>query len=409
MSIKEVPVPKQRNIYRIFEVDPATQKKTDTGKFRVRRRVRIGSEWSMETCTFGSYEAARTFRNGAPTGTPTREKLTSRLESEKYRFPNVFERFLCHKLKEKKLADSTIEKYRDNSRHLVFFAKLDVRDLDPTLVDRWIDFLHDPEYLETQNTTRVNYDHEYTLLSNILRYFKDHENFDYVVPLLKRHRERLCSKSRSVKDRIRFLTEVQQANFLREMAAQDELMHDLAIVQIDTGMRISEVLALQARQVTLESNEILVDQHLYWERKKGGVTRSVLGTKGGPSRVIPMTGRCKSTIEKLLTRDHAKARLFERAGEWIDYRFVQNVYDRVFRKLEYRHSGTHTLRHTFAVSFLDKTRDIYALQQLLGHKDLSTTQIYAKYTNEAVKRSFKVFDGKIAGGFVSPLVSRDVG
>jgi hypothetical protein len=50
------------------------------------------------------------------------------------------------------------------------------------------------------------------------------------------------------------------------------------------------------------------------------------------------------------------------------------------------------LRHTFAVTFLDRTKDIHALRLLLAHSDLKTTQVDARYTNADVQRSFARFN-----------------
>jgi site-specific recombinase XerD len=87
-------------------------------------------------------------------------------------------------------------------------------------------------------------------------------------------------------------------------------------------------------------------------------------------------------------------KLFEQDGDWISYRTVQHLYSKVFKQLGFSKSGTHVLRHTFAVSFLEEVKDIYALQKILGHSDLKVTQIYAKYTVAAVRRAFGVFASK---------------
>jgi len=83
------------------------------------------------------------------------------------------------------------------------------------------------------------------------------------------------------------------------------------------------------------------------------------------------------------------------SGGWLAYQSIQAIYDKVFCNAELPHSGNHVLRHTFAVRFLDQTKDIYALQIALGHKDLEITQVYAKYTNESVRQSFRLFRGGI--------------
>lgn len=165
--------------------------------------------------------------------------------------------------------------------------------------------------------------------------------------------------------------------------------------QLHTGARVGEAAALEFRSVSFNENEVRLEQHLHWERKKGSRIGVLPGTKGGPSRRVPLTSECR---EMLLKRNRTgSSKVFESPKEgWLTYRMIQNNYDRVFKKMCIPHRGTHTLRHSFAVRFLEQTKDVYALQKLLGHADLKDTMRYAKYTNESVRRSFQLFRGGLA-------------
>ena len=65
--------------------------------------------------------------------------------------------------------------------------------------------------------------------------------------------------------------------------------------------------------------------------------------------------------------------------------------DMVFRELKEnlniptRRSSAHTFRHTFAKNFLLNGCDIYSLQRILGHEDITTTQIYLEFNNNELR------------------------
>ena len=69
------------------------------------------------------------------------------------------------------------------------------------------------------------------------------------------------------------------------------------------------------------------------------------------------------------------------------------VYNKVHRMLEgvttIRQKSPHVLRHTFATHLLDQGASLVAIQKLLGHQDLATTQIYAHNTIEQLKKIHK--------------------
>ena len=53
----------------------------------------------------------------------------------------------------------------------------------------------------------------------------------------------------------------------------------------------------------------------------------------------------------------------------------------------------HTLRHSFATDFYKRTKDIEALRKILGHSDISTTQIYVTLANLDVENAMKEYNG----------------
>lgn len=383
---REMTVPNAPQVYRLVEMTEQGEA-IPTGRFRVRKRVKVLNNWTTHTKTFDNFLDAKRFARAEYT------PPTIHVSRRENLFREVFERFMLFKERELKLARGTLTSLRDRYRHLKFFEVFEIETIDAKLIDRWIDLLFDPEYLKTQKSSRVNYRHEHSLLSNVIRYYRNFENENFVSPLLDRHRIRACAKDRAAKEtRIRFLTEKQENEFLQALS-EDQLFYDLALFQLDTGTRIGEAAAVEFRDVDFGRNEITIVQHVDWPRAKGKLIELKAGTKGGPVRIIPMTPGCREMLLRRKAQSQSSRVFVHEDGEWLQYRSIQHKYDKAFAKIVTDIRGTHSLRHTFAVRFLDKTKDINALKELLGHSSLKDTLRYAKYTSDSVKRSFTLFKG----------------
>jgi len=149
----------------------------------------------------------------------------------------------------------------------------------------------------------------------------------------------------------------------------DELeIRDVAMWELfySSGLRLSELVSLEIQDLDLNAGTILVRQG-----------------KGQKSRILPV-GRCAcQAIEHWLTfRSHyahvgEKALFVSKRGNRIAGRTVQLRLERWQRKLGLpEHVHPHMLRHSFASHILESSGDLRAVQELLGHANLSTTQIY---------------------------------
>lgn len=145
--------------------------------------------------------------------------------------------------------------------------------------------------------------------------------------------------------------------------AAEDSPRDRALLALfyGAGLRLSEAAALDIGDVDLARGEV-----------------RVLG-KGRRERIVPIGRGAEEALRAYLAdRGGARGALFRnRSGERLSRRSIQRVVSRILARVG--RSGrftTHTLRHSFATHLLDRGADLRAVQELLGHASLASTQIY---------------------------------
>jgi integrase/recombinase XerC len=155
-------------------------------------------------------------------------------------------------------------------------------------------------------------------------------------------------------------------------------LRDKAILELlySSGLRVSELTGLNIAALDLDS----------------GLAR-VMG-KGGKERIVPLGSHAVIALHaymKALPPDSRDRALFLNArGGRLTRRSVARIVDRyILHVATMKKVSPHTLRHTFATHLLEGGVDLRAIQELLGHSSLSTTQ---KYTHVNIDRLMEVYD-----------------
>jgi integrase/recombinase XerC len=156
------------------------------------------------------------------------------------------------------------------------------------------------------------------------------------------------------------------------------VLRDRAILETlySSGIRVGELTGLDVGGIDMD--EALV---------------RVLG-KGGKERVVPLGSHARAALADYLSARNGPgydAPLFLNArGGRLTSRSVARIVDRYMLKIAaMKKVSPHTLRHTFATHLLEGGADLRAIQELLGHASLSTTQ---KYTHVSIDRLMEVYD-----------------
>jgi len=159
-------------------------------------------------------------------------------------------------------------------------------------------------------------------------------------------------------------------------------LRDAAMLELfySTGMRLSELAGLDVPHVDLVGEQVRV-------RGKGKKER--LLPVGGPA--VAAIRRYLGSRSALLDRRRAKtnALFLNRFGGRLSGRGVQLALGRLFeRAAPGAGLHIHALRHAFATHLLDGGADLRAVQEMLGHTSLSTTQVYTHVSVERLKRIY---------------------
>ena len=157
-------------------------------------------------------------------------------------------------------------------------------------------------------------------------------------------------------------------------AVRDRAMLELLYA---TGLRVSELVALKIRDVCLDAGYLLT-----------------LG-KGKKERLVPIGESAKSALTEYTATARQK---IDSSGD-SEYIFLSRLGKKMSRQAFWniikkrssesgivKNISPHTLRHSFATHLLENGADLRSVQIMLGHSDLSTTQIYTHITRERLKR-----------------------
>lgn len=116
--------------------------------------------------------------------------------------------------------------------------------------------------------------------------------------------------------------------------------------------------------------------------------------KGNKERIVPIGGKSLDIIEKYLIWKKSlfdtNAFLVNSKGQRIYPRYVHRIVHKYLSKVtDVKKRSPHVLRHTAATHMLDKGADIRVVKEILGHENLSTTQIYTHVSIERLKSAYK--------------------
>lgn len=277
----------------------------------------------------------------------------------------LINRYLDYLKYERNLSLNTIKSY---SNDLQQFAKThDFLKVTPT---------DSKKYLEKLNLSPKSQAHTITVL-NSFYLFLINESVINTNPFAQIHQPKLP------KYLPEYLTEEEIDKILDINLNNSYDYRNIAMLETlyATGMRVSELVNLE--MVNLDLDNALV---------------RIMG-KGSKERIIPLTDIAIKRLQ-IYIKDHRPQLLNNKNSNYVFIsRNQKNISRQAFFKMIKticqskginKNISPHTIRHSFATHLLAHGADLRIIQELLGHEDISTTQIYTHLTNTQIKKDYEL-------------------
>jgi len=300
--------------------------------------------------------------------------------------PDLINQFLEYLEIEKNSSKLTIRDYRHYLD--VFNEWLDtslpgktLEDLDLSIIRKYRVFLANRANDKGETLQKVTQNYYVIALRSFLRFLikNDYKTLEpSKIDLPK-------TESRSLK----FLTKDQVDRLVTSIdTSKEEGIRDRAILELlfSTGLRVSELVKLNHEQVNLERREFGVIG-------KGQRLRLVFISDRAADWIKRYMGIREDVFKPLFIRYSGKV-IEDNGGEKmrLTARSVERVVKKYVRKAQIPIDATvHTLRHSFATDLLTNGADLRSVQEMLGHKNIATTQIYTHITNPQLRNVHKNF------------------
>jgi site-specific recombinase XerD len=293
---------------------------------------------------------------------------------------NCLELYIKYLKYEKNLSLNSINSYKkDNLQFLNFLKSKNVTETAGLNLDIFRDFLKSLDKFHYSNRTIIR---KYSSLINFFRFLERNDYIDFQLTQainVPRKRHRFYSFM-SVKETERLFDSFKPENDLE--------IRDRAILELlySTGARISEVEGLRIGDIDLQSNEVVVTG------------------KGRKQRLVYLNQVAVSWIKKYLeirsklvypkkNRYIRDSHLFlNKFGKRLSSRSMRTIVKKYVKKAVIGKNITpHSIRHSFATHLLQEGAGIREIQELLGHENISTTQIYSHLNVKKLKKDYKKF------------------
>lgn len=278
----------------------------------------------------------------------------------------LIQKFVNYLSFERNYSENTITSYKNILIDLSFFSKKDLNKLTNEDLKKFLN-----KYSNLSNKTISQ------KISSLNTFYKYLEKEEIIVsnPAYNLIRPKTSIKLPDVLN-------LEEVNALLDIDVKTPYnARDKAILELlySSGLRVSELINLELSNVDLDSCLI-----------------RVMG-KGRKERIVPLGDYAIDALtiyindyRYLINKKNNNYLFLNKSGDKISRQFIfKTIKKEVSKKGIKKNVSPHTLRHTFATHLLNNGADLRIIQELLGHENLSTTQVYTHISNEQLRNEYE--------------------
>lgn len=281
--------------------------------------------------------------------------------------PRVAEDFLAHLTVERGLSKHTLLSYRHDLSS--FFAEHETLDE--------ANYLQYLGKMKSQGAAQTSVARRISTLRSFSKYVRRNSPNSFLVPAAGMGRKRKLPQALSLSS----------INALLESCSEDIAgIRDRALLEIlySTGMRVSEC-------VQLDSTDLRIEEELQ------SVSFIRVVGKGSKERLVPLGSFAINSIQRYLVRarpalvksTRESALFINQRGERLTRQGIWSIIAKAAARAGIEERVTpHSLRHSFATHLIERGADVRSVQEMLGHANVTTTQIYTEVTAETLREVF---------------------
>ncbi len=293
--------------------------------------------------------------------------------------------FLEHLEIEQNRSQKTIANYDHYLTRVVDFAgDIQVANIDSELVRKWRLWLNRLGTNTSDELQRVTVNYHLIALRSFLKYLAKRDitvmSADKI-ELARVHRKQVTFLNEDELNRL-----FAQPNIQTIIGSRDRAIMELLF---SSGLRVSELVGLNRDHINLKLREFTV-------RGKGQKDRPVFISEEAANWINSYLQKREDTAIPLFIRYSGSKRV-DQSGNFqrLTARSVQRLVSRYAQLAGItKHVHPHVLRHSFATDLLMNGSDIRSVQVMLGHSDISTTQIYTHVTDQHLKSVYEKYHHK---------------